>query len=86
MQVFTLENKPANMDSYRKTSTVQLHWVDEPFVVEMREGWKKVTPDTVADWDGGYYVAYPDDGSKAYPVSKAFADGNYKKCKATTAT
>jgi len=30
------------------------------------------------DWDNGYYIAYPDDGSKPYAISPAYVRQNYE--------
>ena len=77
MKVFALESKPEAMPIYRKASTVQLLFVTEPFVVETQEGPMTISPDLVDDWDNGYYVAYPDDGSKPYSISPSFVRANY---------
>jgi hypothetical protein len=79
MKSFSLENKPERIPSYRKSSTVQLLFVSEPFVVESQEGSVTISPDTVDDWDGGYFVAYPDDGSKPYAISPSFVRANYEE-------
>lgn len=77
MKRFALENKPEDMPHYRKASTVQLLFIAEPFVVESQEGPVTIAPDTVDDWDNGYFVAYPDDGSKPYAISPRFVGANY---------
>lgn len=74
---FSLENKPDHLVAHRKKTTVLLAFVEEPFVVETQEGTMKIGPDTVDDWDNGYYVAYPDDGSKPYPIAPSFVRNNY---------
>jgi len=66
---FSLKNKPADIPRFRKSSTVQLLFVAEPFFVETQEGAITISPETVDDWDEGYYVAYPDDGSKPYAIA-----------------
>ena len=78
--LFTLGNKPKDIPAYRKASTVQLLFVSEPFEVETQEGVVSISPDTVDDWEDGYYVAYPDDGSKPYAISPSFVRKNYVKC------
>jgi len=65
---FSLKNKPADIPRFRKSSTVQLLFVAEPFFVETQEGAITISPETVDDWDEGYYVAYSDDGSKPYAI------------------
>lgn len=74
---FTLENKPADMPRFRKSSTVQLLFVAEPFEVETQEGPIAISPETVDDWDEGYFVAYPDDGSKPYAIAPSYVRANY---------
>lgn len=74
---FTLSNKPTAIPVYRKSGTVQLLYVTEPFEVETQEGVFKIGPDTVDDWDGGYYVAYPGDGTKPYSIAPAYVRENY---------
>jgi len=74
---FSLTNKPAGLREYRKSGTVLLAFVQEPFVVFTQEGEMSISPETVDDWDGGYYVAYPSDGSKPYSISPAFVRKNY---------
>ena len=77
MHTFTLENKPVCL-SYRKATTVDMLFVQEPFVVETQEGSMTISPETVDDWDGGYFVAYPSDGSKPYAISPSFVRANYR--------
>jgi hypothetical protein len=38
----------------------------------------KIGPDTVDDWDGGYYIAIPSDGSKLYSIAPRFVRDNYE--------
>lgn len=74
---FTLDNRPENLLSHRKKTTVALAFIDTPFVVETQEGEMLISPETVDDWDNGYYVAYPDDGSKPYSISPEYVKNNY---------
>lgn len=76
MRLFDLTNKP-DTKSYRKTAITQLAFITEPFLVETQEGLMTIGPDTVDDWDGGYYIAYPSDGSKPYSISPKFVHENY---------
>lgn len=76
MQTFTLTTKPATTP-HRKRTTVDLAFVDEPFVVETQEGPMTISPTTVDDWQDGYYVAYPGDGSKPYAIAPKFVFDNY---------
>ncbi len=78
--LFSLDNKPDNIPSFRKASTIQLLFVSEPFEVDSQEGRILIAPDTVDDWEDGYYVAYPDDGSKPYAISPSFIKKNYIRC------
>lgn len=75
-QTFNLDNKPTTKP-HRKRTTVELAFVTEPFTVETQEGAMTISPETVDDWDGGYYVAYPSDGSKPYSISPKFVRENY---------
>lgn len=77
MKKYTLENRPGNLKAHRKKTTVLLAFVEEPFEVETQEGPMVVGPDSVDDWDHGYYIAYPDDGSKPYAISPSFVRNNY---------
>ena len=76
MKRFDLTNKP-NAKTMRKTATIDAAFTDTPFEVETQEGVLTISPSTVDDWDGGYYVAYPSDGTKPYPISPKFIGENY---------
>jgi hypothetical protein len=76
MKKFDLKNKPPTQP-YRKKSTVELAYINEPFKVVTQEGEMVISPETVDDWDDGYYIAYPDDGSKPYAISPAYVHQNY---------
>jgi hypothetical protein len=77
MECFTLEDRPMNLRAHRKIATVDLAFITKPFVVMTQEGEMKISPETVDDWDGGYYVAYPSDGSKPYAIAPSFVLANY---------
>lgn len=77
MQTFSIENKPAGIKPYRKVATTDLAFVSEPFQVETQEGLMVISPETVDDWDNGYYLAYPSDGSKPYSIAPSFVRQNY---------
>ena len=76
---YSLQNKPGNIPFFRKKSRVQLLFIDRPFDVDTQEGVMRISPDTVDDWDGGYYVAFPDDGSKPYAIAPAYVKANYER-------
>lgn len=76
-QRYSLASKPAGLPWFRKTTRVQLLQVTEPFEVETQEGVLLIAPDTVDDWDDGYFVAYPDDGTKPYAIAPAYVRANY---------
>lgn len=78
MQRFSLENKPETAP-YRKTGLTELAFSSEPFVVETQEGDMVISPETTDDWDGGYYVAFPADGSKPYSIAPSFVRDNYEQ-------
>ncbi len=75
--IFSLENKSEYIPRYRKRTTVQLRFVDRSFKVDTQEGVMTISPETVDDWEDGYFVAYPDDGSKPYSISPSFVRENY---------
>ena len=75
---FSLGNRPTTLVKSRKKTTVGLAFIKEPFDVETQEGLMHIGPDAVDDWDGGYYVAYPDDGSKPYAIAPGFVRANYE--------
>ena len=77
MKTYTLHDKPETQ-SYRKTATVELAFVTEPFLVETQEGPMTISPDTVDDWNGGYYIAYPSDGSKPFSIAPKYVLENYE--------
>ena len=76
MKTFDLANRP-DTTPHRKKTTVGLAFLSEPFQVETQEGLVTISPDAVDDWDNGYYVAYPDDGSKPYAICPKFVRDNY---------
>lgn len=75
---FTLTDKPPMLIPHRKKTTVGLAFIREPFYVDTQEGEMLISPETCDDWDGGYYLAYPDDGSKPYSIGPKFVCGNYE--------
>ena len=78
MTRYTLNNRPAGLVPHRKTATVDLVFISESFEVETQEGLMTISPETVDGWDGGYFVAYPGDGSKPYAISPQFVRDNYE--------
>ena len=74
---FSLDQRPEGLVVHRKRSTVQLAFVSEPFIVETQEGPMAISPETVDDWRDGYFIAYPDDGSKPYAIAPAYVHANY---------
>ena len=76
MKHFSLENKPSDLVPYRRKSISYIKFIDEPFIVETQEGLVEISPDTVDDWDGGYYLVYPEDGSKPYTNSPKYVRDN----------
>lgn len=81
MLKYSLENKPKIMKKFKKKSTIEAVFVSVPFQIVGQEGVQYIAPDTVDDWAGGYYVAYPDDHSKPYPISKKYMEDNYEEIK-----
>lgn len=80
MKRFSLGAPPEELVEYRKTQTVRLAFIREPFKVETQEGEWTISPETVDDWEDGYFVAYPSDGTKPYAISPAFVRLNYEPC------
>lgn len=74
---YTLTNRPETRE-YRRKTTVRLAFVTEPFTVETQEGVMTISPQTVDDWEGGYYIAYPSDGSKPYSIAPRYVRDNYE--------
>ena len=77
MQTYTLGNRPEDLTEMRKTATIHVVFSTEPFIVETQEGPMTISPETVDDWDGGYFITYPSDGSKPYSISPGFVRDNY---------
>jgi len=77
MVYFTLSNRPP-CALYRKLTTVELGFVNEPFIVDTQEGFMTISPSTVDDWEDGYYIAYPSDGSKPYSIAPKYVRDNYE--------
>jgi hypothetical protein len=78
MNTYSLTNRPEGMATLQKTATIDAALIVVPFVVETQEGPMTISPETVDDWDGGYYIAYPSDGSKPYSIAPSFIKDNYK--------
>ena len=76
--MFSLDHEPARLLPYRKKMRTFLAFLKEPFKVDTQEGPRSIGPETVDDWDGGYYIAYPGNGSKPYAVSPKFVRDNYE--------
>ena len=77
MLKFTIENRPPCL-AYRKKTPVWLYFVQEPFIVQTQEGSFDISPETVEGWEDGYFVAYPDDGSKPYAIAPSYVRANYE--------
>jgi hypothetical protein len=75
---YTLDHRPKYFNAVRKKTTVDISFITVPFTVVTQEGPLLISPETVDDWEGGYYVAYPSDGSKPYPISRSFIRANYE--------
>ena len=75
---YTLKNKPTfSLLPMIKKTIVELAYIKEPFEVETQEGLMTISPETVEDWEDGYYLAYPEDGSKPYSISPKYVRDNY---------
>ncbi len=75
---YSRANRPPDLPWFRKKTPVQLLFVSEPFEIETQEGVMRIGPDTVDDWDGGYYIAFPDDGSKPYGIAPGYVHAHYE--------
>ena len=75
---FSIKNFPAGPAiEMRKVATIRVVYMKEPFYVETQEGIMYISPETCDDWQNGYYIAYPSDGSKPYAISPQFIADNY---------
>ena len=70
-------NKPTDLDRYTKTATIELQWMDEPFTVRTLEGTTHDVGPETEEWEEGYWIAWPDDGTDPYPIAPSFVRGNY---------
>lgn len=77
MKLFSLTEVPEGLKAHRKSTITGLAFVNEPFQVDTQEGIFTISPETVDDWEDGYYVAYPADRSKPYAISPSFVRDNY---------
>ena len=77
MRTYDLTNRPPWLVEMRKTATIKVMFVNEPFQVDTQEGLMRISPETTTDWEGGYYVVYPSDGTKPYSISPSFMRDNY---------
>ena len=77
MKTYDLGNEPGNTVEMRKTATIRAIFIDQPFQVDSQEGLMRIAPETTTDWEGGYYVVYPSDGTKPYSISPSFMRDNY---------
>ncbi len=77
MQRFTLTERPSILSKAHKKAVTWLAFIREPFEVETQEGIIAITPD-LEGWNGGYYVAYPGDGTRPYAIAPAYVEANYE--------
>lgn len=71
--------QPNDLPRFRKLTTIALEWVDEPFTVTTMEGSTYLIGENNEHWEGGYWVAWPDDGTDPYPIAPSFVRGNYEQ-------
>lgn len=76
MKTYDLGNEPGNTTEMRKTATIRVIFIEKAFRVDTQEGVMEIGP-TLMDWDGGYYLVYPSDGTKPYSISSSFMRDNY---------
>lgn len=71
------DRPPADqLTEFRKTATTFLQWIDQPTRVHTLEGSPFVVDENLPEWEGGYWVSWPTDGSDPYPVSPRFVRDN----------
>ena len=68
--------RPVNAKPFRKLALAYLVWHDKPFVIITKEG-PYTIDETHPDWDGGYWVCYPDDGDP-YAIAPKFVRESYE--------
>ena len=78
---YSLENRPKEFREYLKRTKVRMSFITEPFMVETQEGLMTISPTTVDGWDGGYFIAYPGDGSKPYAIATKHVLDDYIEAK-----
>jgi len=76
MKTFSLENRPSNTTTFRKKALAHAVFITEPFIAQTQEGPIEYSPATCENWEGGYWLVYPDDGSKPYGWSPKFCREN----------
>lgn len=78
MNTYSLTNKPQGPAfSLKKKTFIRAVFLREPFSVETQEGTLLISPETCKDWDEGYWLAYPSDGSEPYAISPGYMSDNY---------
>ena len=77
MKTYDLRNEPGNTIEMRKTATIRVVFIEQPFRVDTQEGLMTISPADTDDWEDGYYLVYPSDGSKPYSISPSFMRDNY---------
>lgn len=73
----TIDDRPESLPEFRKTGTVSLQWLNQPFTIETQEG-PMTIDETTAGWEDGYWVSWPSDGTMPYAISPAFVRENYE--------
>lgn len=66
----------AELTEFRKTATTHMQWITEPTEVHTLEGSPFVVDPNLPEWEDGYWVSWPTDGSDPYPVSPRFVRDN----------
>lgn len=64
MRTYSLTERPENLEG----ETDQMAFLTEPFIVEADVGTLLIAPHAVPDWHGGYWIVYPRDGGKPFPL------------------
>ena len=78
MKLYTRqEGPPTEARVARKKTLTRVLFVEEPFAVETHEGVIKIDESTDG-WRGGYWIAWPADGSAPYSISPEYMTSNYE--------
>lgn len=80
MNHITNDNRPDldTLPEFRKVATQRLQWIDEPTTIQTMEGELTIGPD-LDEWEDGYWVCWPTDGTDPYPIAPSFVRTNMER-------